>query len=139
MRVSNAAVMHLNHLGLPVRGLRRSQQFYSAYFGFDLAAAQEYADGTVIIRNADGFDLALHPVRQAEPSPAFLQAGFKAAAPAGVRALMERMDADGSPSRNATMKQPTWRSNALTRTATGSRCTGSHCASDDAKPEARLP
>ena len=23
MRVSNAAVMHLNHLGLPVRGLRR--------------------------------------------------------------------------------------------------------------------
>jgi hypothetical protein len=28
MRVSNAAVMHLNHLGLPVRGLRRSQQFY---------------------------------------------------------------------------------------------------------------
>ena len=30
MRVSNAAVMHYNHLGLPVRGLRRSQQFYSA-------------------------------------------------------------------------------------------------------------
>ena len=42
MRVSNAAVMHFSHLGLPVRGLRRSQQFYSAYFGFDPATAQAY-------------------------------------------------------------------------------------------------
>ena len=95
MRVSNAAVMHLNHLGLPVRGLRRSQQFYSAYFGFDPATAQAYEDGTVIIRNTDGFDLALHPVEQVEPSPAFLHAGFRAAEPADVRALMERMEADG--------------------------------------------
>ena len=37
MSVSNAAFMHLNHLGLPVRGLQRSRQFYSAYFGFDPA------------------------------------------------------------------------------------------------------
>ena len=95
MRVSNAAVMHFNHLGLPVRGLRRSQQFYSAYFGFDPATAQAYEDGTVIIRNTDGFDLALHPVGQAGPSPAFLHAGFRAAEPADVRALMERMEADG--------------------------------------------
>jgi catechol 2,3-dioxygenase-like lactoylglutathione lyase family enzyme len=95
MRVSNAAVMHLNHLGLPVRVLRRSQQFYSAYFGFDPATAQAYEDGTVIIRNTDGFDLALHPVEQVEPSPAFLHVGFRAAEPADVRALMERMDADG--------------------------------------------
>jgi catechol 2,3-dioxygenase-like lactoylglutathione lyase family enzyme len=48
--------MDLRHLGLPVRDLRRSQQFYSAYFGFDRASAQEYEDGTVIIRDADGFD-----------------------------------------------------------------------------------
>ena len=95
MTVRNAAVMHLNHLGLPVRDERRSQQFYSAYFGFDPATAQEYEDGTVIIRNADGFDLALHRVGHVEPSPAFLHAGFGAAAPADVRALMERMDADG--------------------------------------------
>ena len=60
VRVGNAAVMHLNHLGLPVRDLQRRQQFYSAYLGFDPATAQEYEDGTVIIRNADGFDLALH-------------------------------------------------------------------------------
>ena len=47
------------------------------------------------MRNAYGFDLALHPVRRVEPSPAFLHAGFQAAEPAEVRALMERMDADG--------------------------------------------
>jgi len=49
--------MRFNHLGLPVRDERRSRQFYSAYFGFDPASAQEYPDGTVVIRNADGFDL----------------------------------------------------------------------------------
>jgi catechol 2,3-dioxygenase-like lactoylglutathione lyase family enzyme len=87
--------MHFNHLGLPVRDERRSQQFYSAYFGFDPATTQEYADGTIIIRNADVFDLALYRVTHIEPSLAFLHAGFKAPAPADVRALMERMDADG--------------------------------------------
>ena len=89
--------MHFNHLGLPVRDERRSQRFYSAYFGFDPATAQLYPDGTVIIRNADGFDLALHLVEHIEPPPAFLHAGFKAAGPAGVRALMDRMEADGVP------------------------------------------
>src|SRR6266851_1196798 len=42
-----------------------------------------------------------------------------------------------SPLWNGTMKQPAWRSNALTRTATGSRCTGSHRAPDDAKSAGR--
>jgi catechol 2,3-dioxygenase-like lactoylglutathione lyase family enzyme len=87
--------MQFNHFGLPVRNVRRSLQFYAAYFSFDPPTAQEYPDGTVIIRNADGFDLALHPVEHIEPSPAFLHAGFKAAEPADVRALMDRMDADG--------------------------------------------
>ena len=78
-----------------VRDERRSQRFFSAYFGFAPATAQEYEDGTVIIRNADGFDLALHPFGHVKPSSAFLHAGFKAAEPADVRALMERMEADG--------------------------------------------
>ena len=56
--------MRLNHLGLPVRDERRSQDFSAAYFGFDPATAQEYEDGTVIIRDADGFDLALHQVER---------------------------------------------------------------------------
>jgi catechol 2,3-dioxygenase-like lactoylglutathione lyase family enzyme len=87
--------MHLSHLGLPVRDERRSQEFYSAYFGFDPATAQEYEDGTVIIRDADAFDLALHPSGHIEPSPAFLHAGFRVTAPDEVRALLARMDADG--------------------------------------------
>jgi len=37
--------MHLSHLGLPVRDVRRSQRFYSAHFGFDPATAQEYVTG----------------------------------------------------------------------------------------------
>jgi catechol 2,3-dioxygenase-like lactoylglutathione lyase family enzyme len=87
--------MHLSHLGLPVRDERRSQQFYSAYFGFDPATTHEYEDGTIIIRDADGFDLALHPVERIEPSPAFLHAGFRATAPDDVRALLARLEADG--------------------------------------------
>jgi predicted enzyme related to lactoylglutathione lyase len=46
--------VHFNHLGLPVRDYQRSLQFYAAYFGFDPATAQEYPDGTVIVRNPDG-------------------------------------------------------------------------------------
>lgn len=87
--------MRFSHLGLPVRDERRSGEFYSAYFGFDPATVQQYPDGTVIIRNADGFDLALHPVEHVGPPPAFLHAGFRAAGPADVRALMDRMETDG--------------------------------------------
>jgi hypothetical protein len=61
--------VYFNHLGLPVRDERRSGQFYSAYFGFDPATAQQYPDGTVIIRDQDGFDLALQPVEHIEPRP----------------------------------------------------------------------
>lgn len=76
--------MHFDHLGLPVRDERRSQQFYSAYFGFDPATAQKYPDGTVIIRNADGFDLALHPAEYIEPHSVFLHSGFRGAGHADV-------------------------------------------------------
>ena len=55
--------MRFNHLGLPVRDERRSQEFYSAYFGFDPATAQRYEDGTVIIRDADGVRPGPAPVR----------------------------------------------------------------------------
>jgi catechol 2,3-dioxygenase-like lactoylglutathione lyase family enzyme len=87
--------MRFNHYGLPVRDERRSQEFYSQYFGFDPATAQTYEDGTVIIRDAAGFDLALHPSEQVEPSPAFLHAGFRASTPHEVRMLLARMQADG--------------------------------------------
>ena len=69
-------------------GSRRTAQpaVLSAYFGFDPASAQEYPDGTVIIRNADGFDLALHPAEHITPPPVFLHSGFRAAGPGRARA-----------------------------------------------------
>ncbi len=74
---------------------RRSVLFYQAYFGFDPATAQRYGDGTLIIRDADGFDLALHPVASAGPPPGFLHFGFRLAGPGEVRALMARMEGEG--------------------------------------------
>ncbi|MFC4065839.1 VOC family protein [Actinoplanes subglobosus] len=62
--------MRLRHLGLPVRDHDRSLAFYARWFGFDPATATPYPDGTVIVRNADGFDLALHPVAAATPASA---------------------------------------------------------------------
>ncbi|MQA85331.1 MAG: hypothetical protein GEV03_12070 [Streptosporangiales bacterium] len=87
--------MRLTHLGLPVRDERRSRHFYQAYFGFDPSTAQRYEDGTVIIRNAEGFDLALHVVPEVDPTPAFLHFGFRLLEPDQVRALHARLEADG--------------------------------------------
>ncbi|GAA3441464.1 VOC family protein [Planomonospora venezuelensis] len=87
--------MHLTHLGLPVRDARRSLRFYETYFGFDPATAQRYEDGTVIVRNADGFDLALHGGQEVGPLPAFLHFGFRLGEPGEVRALLDRVRADG--------------------------------------------
>jgi catechol 2,3-dioxygenase-like lactoylglutathione lyase family enzyme len=83
--------MQLGHLGLPVRDYERSLAFYASHFGFDPATAQTYDDGTVIVRNADRFDLALHPTAEDITAPAFLHFGFRMGAPEEVRALRERL------------------------------------------------
>jgi hypothetical protein len=82
--------MHLRHLGLPVHDYERSLRFYATNFEFDPATAQSYPDGTVIVRNADGFDLVLHPAEEAAPSSTFLHFGFATADAAAVRALRTR-------------------------------------------------
>lgn len=87
--------MRLNHLGLPVREEGRSIAFYATYFGFDPATAQRYPDGTVIVRNSDGFDLALHPGDLKADGQTFLHFGFSMPDPGRVRELMTRMYADG--------------------------------------------
>lgn len=87
--------MHLLHLGLPVRDEERSRLFYETYFGFAPGSARRCADGTVILRNGDGFDLALHPGAQVGPLPEFLHFGFRLADPDDVRRLLARMRADG--------------------------------------------
>ncbi|MFC8015798.1 VOC family protein, partial [Streptomyces cinereoruber] len=76
--------------------MQTSQLFYSAYFGFDPAGAQRYEDGTVIIRNALGFDLALHAVpSDVGPLPDFLHFGFRRSKPTEVRSLLGRLASDG--------------------------------------------
>jgi len=88
--------MRLTHLGLPVGDVERSLRFYERHFGFDPATAQRYPDGTVIVRDAHGFDLALHLVDAPGESPEFLHFGFRAAEPGDVRALRDRLAADGA-------------------------------------------
>ncbi|WP_344047677.1 VOC family protein [Streptomyces thermoalcalitolerans] len=91
-----AGAMQLTHLGLPVRDEQTSRRFYCEYFGFDPASAQRYDDGTVIIRNSAGFDLALHAVPGEIGSlPDFLHFGFRLSEPAEVRSLLGRLAADG--------------------------------------------
>ncbi len=89
--------MHLMHLGLPVRDIGRSLDFYETYFGFDRATARNYPDGTVIVRNADGFDLALHPADAPALPSEFLHFGFALPDADLVRAVLARLRADGVP------------------------------------------
>jgi len=89
--------VQLRHLGLPVRDHNRSLRFYATYFGFNPATAQSYPDGTVIVRNAERFDLALHPATEAAPSSTFLHFGFAMADAEAVRALRTRLERDGVP------------------------------------------
>jgi catechol 2,3-dioxygenase-like lactoylglutathione lyase family enzyme len=88
--------IRLLHLGLPVRDQQRSMRFYATWFGFDPDGARRYPDGTVILRNPDGFDLALHP-GEAPEQPAFLHFGFQLPDAGAVRELLARMEADRVP------------------------------------------
>jgi catechol 2,3-dioxygenase-like lactoylglutathione lyase family enzyme len=89
--------VHLVHLGLPVRDAQRSRIFYEQFFGFDPDSAQRYDDSTLIIRNGDGFDLALHPGGRVGPSPEFLHFGFRFDDPDQVRELLAGLRADDVP------------------------------------------
>ncbi len=87
--------MHLNHLGLPVRDKARSLAFYARYFDFDPGTAQQYPDGTTIVRNPQGFDLALHPGEVRDDAMGFLHFGFRVREPSKVRDLLAQMRSDG--------------------------------------------
>jgi catechol 2,3-dioxygenase-like lactoylglutathione lyase family enzyme len=87
----------LLHLGLLVGDQRRSLRFYATYFGFDAASARRYPDGMVIVRNAQGFDLALHPGDPPEQLPAFVHFGFQLPDADAAGALLARLEADGVP------------------------------------------
>jgi catechol 2,3-dioxygenase-like lactoylglutathione lyase family enzyme len=87
--------MHLRHLGLPVHDHQRSIRFYARYFEFIPQTAQSYPDGTVIVRNRDLFDLALHPTTDIGATSTFLHFGFAMATADAVRALQRRLVQDG--------------------------------------------
>lgn len=87
----------MRHLAIPVSDQERSRRFYETYFGFGAGPASRYSDGVVMLRNGAGFDLALGP---AEPGtaieqPPFLHFGVRHDDAAAVRALAERLRADG--------------------------------------------
>ncbi|MFP5220153.1 MAG: VOC family protein [Actinomycetes bacterium] len=94
-RARYTQAVHLRHLGLPVRDSETSLRFCATWFGFDPATATTYPDGTTIVRDADGFDLALHPVSSVPPAVPFLHLGFGVDDAAAVRALLARMERSG--------------------------------------------
>jgi catechol 2,3-dioxygenase-like lactoylglutathione lyase family enzyme len=87
--------VQLNHLALPVRDEERSRRFYEAYFGFHLGPAQRYDDGVLMLRNGEGFDLALKAGEEPTPLPRFLHFGFRLPHPEAVRRLLARVLEDG--------------------------------------------
>jgi hypothetical protein len=113
------------HLGLLVGDQDRSLRFYAPYFGFDPDTATRYPDGTVIIRDRDGFDLALHAADQALERPPFLHFGFRYQQPQAVRDLLARFRADDVSSARTTRNLTSSRSSVWTRTGTRSTPIGS--------------
>jgi catechol 2,3-dioxygenase-like lactoylglutathione lyase family enzyme len=83
--------LHLNHIALLVADLDRSLDFYCRFFGFDRTTIQQYDDGVVFVRNADGFDLALKPAPEVSVPPSFLHFGFRAWNPSVVSTLQTNL------------------------------------------------
>ena len=84
------------HLNITVADLDRSQAFYERWFGFD-QRPETYSDGTRFIRNADGFDLALHPGQPPSPPAPTVHFGFRTADADEVRALLSELRAADVP------------------------------------------
>lgn len=89
--------MHLRHLAIVVTDQLRSREFYEGYFGFDPARARYCDDEVLMLRDADGFTLALKPGPEAEPLPAFFHMGFRVESPQRVTEMLEVMRAAGNP------------------------------------------
>ena len=89
----SGATRPLTHLALAVRDEDASRRFYEQYFGFEAAYRAE--DGTLLMRNGDGFSLALGRWDADAKLPSFLHIGFRARSPEDVRDWAERFRADG--------------------------------------------
>ena len=67
----------------------RTWVFFATYFGFDPSTARRYLESVIIIRDAEGFSLALGEAQDAEHSPRFPHFGFDMHSPEGTVALAE--------------------------------------------------
>lgn len=85
----------MDHLALAVTDQKRSRRFYETYFGFDAKPARMYDDGVLMVYNAKGFALALGPTDEPIGLPGFLHFGAGLGSAEDVRALRDRVVADG--------------------------------------------
>jgi len=84
--------MELRHLALAVRDEDASRLFYETYVDFEVA--RRAADGTLMMRNANSFSLALGRWDAGATLAEFLHFGFVATSPEEVRAYADRFRAD---------------------------------------------
>ncbi len=85
--------MDLNHLHLHVRDIPRARRFFERYFGFGKETIRE--EGFLIVRNPDGFDLALMEDAEPTPLPRWFHFGFRLPSREAVREMHDRMAAEG--------------------------------------------
>jgi catechol 2,3-dioxygenase-like lactoylglutathione lyase family enzyme len=87
----------VKHLALAVHDQERSRRFYETYFGFGAEPSRRYDDDVLMLYNADGFALALGPTTEPIELPRFVHFGVHMRSADDVRALRERLAADGVP------------------------------------------
>jgi catechol 2,3-dioxygenase-like lactoylglutathione lyase family enzyme len=85
----------MDHLAIPVSDQERSRRFYETYFGFGARPARRYDDGVVMLYDANGFALALGLAEERIAPPTWMHFGVGMRDRDAVRALRDRLAADG--------------------------------------------
>jgi catechol 2,3-dioxygenase-like lactoylglutathione lyase family enzyme len=85
----------VDHLAISVVDQERSRRFYETYFGFGAKPARRYDDGVLMLYNPAGFALALGPNIEEPPRQIWIHFGVSLSSPDAVRALRDRLAADG--------------------------------------------
>jgi catechol 2,3-dioxygenase-like lactoylglutathione lyase family enzyme len=85
----------MDHLAIPVRDQERSRRFYETYLGFGARPARRYDDGVLMLYDANGFALALGLAEERIARPTWMHFGIGLRDPETVRALRDRLVADG--------------------------------------------
>ena len=98
--------MDLNHLHLHVRSIPGARAFYETWFGFGTEGVRE--EGFLIVRNPDGFDLALNEDPEPPQMPHWFHFGFRLPSREAVRTLHDRMVAAGVSIKTPLKDYGTW-------------------------------